>query len=380
MTTVGLFSGIGGLELGLSRAGHQTVLLCENDKVARAVLDAKFPDIRKHSDVRELESLPRNTQLVAAGFPCQDLSQAGRTAGINGEKSGLISEVFRLLRTRRVPWVLLENVPFMLHVKNGKAFDHVVAGFEELGYRWAYRVVDSRAFGLPQRRERVFFLASLQGDPRACLLSDDAGPVTREEDWDGQAVGFYWTEGNKGLGWTVNGVPTLKRGSALGIASPPGILLPDGRIIKPDIRDAERLQGFPLNWTAAAKGNHDGRKTRRWGLVGNAVSVDVAEWLGRKLRRPKEYVPWHDAELKPGTMWPRAAWSMGKQRHTSDASAWPVRRTVTPLDEFLRFEGELLSEKATRGFYERARASRLNIPDGFLEQVARHLESVRKRG
>jgi C-5 cytosine-specific DNA methylase len=71
LTTVGLFSGIGGLELGLSRAGHRTVMLCENDRVARAVLDARFPQIPKHGDVTTLRDLPQETELVAAGFPCQ---------------------------------------------------------------------------------------------------------------------------------------------------------------------------------------------------------------------------------------------------------------------------------------------------------------------
>ncbi len=379
LVTVGLFSGVGGLELGLSRAGHRAVMMCENDRVARAVLDARFPEITKHGDIRTLDALPAETQLVAAGFPCQDLSQAGRTAGIEGEKSGLVSEVFRLLRTHRAPWVLLENVPFMLLVKNGRAFDHVIEQLESLGYRWAYRIIDSRAFGLPQRRERVFLLASQQDDPRACLLSDDEGPLAASEQWNGEAVGFYWTEGTKGLGWTLDAIPALKRGSALGIASPPGILLPDGQIVRPDIRDAERLQGFPLNWTLAAKGNQDGRKTRRWGLVGNAVTVDVAEWLGRRLRRPKTYLHWQDAELKPRAMWPRAAWSMGGgKRYAANVSAWPVRRRQAALEDFLRFPGEPLSEKATRGFLERARASTLNIPDGFLDRVAAHLERVRK--
>jgi len=378
LTTAGLFSGIGGLELGLSRAGHRAVMLCENDRVARAVLDDRFPQIPKHGDITTLRALPPETELVAAGFPCQDLSQAGRTAGIEGEKSGLVSEVFRLLRTHRAPWVLLENVPFMLLVKNGRAFDFVIEQLEALGYRWAYRVVDSRAFGLPQRRERVFLLASLEGDPRTCLLSDDEGPPAAAEQWKGEAVGFYWTEGTKGLGWTVDAIPALKRGSALGIASPPSILLPDGRIVKPDIRDAERLQGFPLNWTLAAKGNQDGRKTRRWGLVGNAVTVDVAEWLGRRLRRSRTYLHWQDAELKPRAMWPRAAWCMGGKRYTANVSAWPVKRRLAPLQEFMRFSGEPLSEKATKGFLERARASTLNIPDGFLDYVAAHLERVRK--
>lgn len=377
LSVAGLFSGIGGLELGLSKAGHQSGLLCELDRLATTVLDARFPDVPKHGDVRTLRTLPSGTQLLAAGFPCQDLSQAGRTAGITGESSGLITEVFRLLAARPVPWVLLENVPFMLHVKKGAAFDFVLRSLEALGYRWAYRVVDSRAFGLPQRRERVFILASLDEDPRGCLLNDDAGPG--EETAHGAAVGFYWTEGNKGLGWATNAIPALKRGSALGIASPPGILLPNGDIVKPDIRDAERMQGFPANWTIAGKGNHDGRKTRRWGLVGNAVTVNVAEWIGRRLRTPREYVSaTTDRPLKVGDVWPRAGWGGAGQRHGVALSTWPVRRSGPPLQDFLRYPGELLSEKATAGFLARARASTLRIPAGFLESVGAHLDRMRR--
>src|SRR5690349_16038590 len=119
LTTVGLFAGVGGIELGLSRAGHRTELLCEIDPVARAVLKERFTaDVVP--DVRSLGSLPK-VDLVAAGFPCQDLSQAGRTAGIAGDQSGLIREVFKRLRSRRSGprWLLLENVPFMLQLQQG---------------------------------------------------------------------------------------------------------------------------------------------------------------------------------------------------------------------------------------------------------------------
>jgi len=88
---VGLFAGIGGFERGLHRAAHKTILLCENEPAAMAVLKAKFPDIPLHNDIRTLARLPRETTLVVAGFPCQDLSQAGLTRGIIGTRSGLVS-------------------------------------------------------------------------------------------------------------------------------------------------------------------------------------------------------------------------------------------------------------------------------------------------
>src|SRR5690606_7310153 len=111
--TVGLFAGIGGIELGFKRAGHETSLVCEIDEVARAVLRARMPDVAQHDDICTLNALPKGTEMVVGGFPCQDLSQAGRTRGIAGSRSGLVGEVFRLLRKTPVPWVVLENVPFM---------------------------------------------------------------------------------------------------------------------------------------------------------------------------------------------------------------------------------------------------------------------------
>lgn len=373
LRTVGLFAGIGGLELGLARAGHSTALLCEIDPIARAVLDAQFAEVPKHDDVTTLGRLPRGTELVAAGFPCQDLSQAGKTAGITGARSGLVGEVFRLLERDPVPWLVLENVPFMLKLARGRALDVIIDTIERLGYRWAYRVLDSRAFGVPQRRERVFIVASLEGDPRDVLFSRDAGEP-ESSTAGGVACGFYWTEGIRGLGWAVDAVPTLKGGSTIGIPSPPAILMPSGEIVKPDLRDAERMQGFRADWTKPAESV--AKRGYRWKLVGNAVTVDVAEWLGGMLARPGEYDPSTDYPLRSGVPWPRAAWNVGQGRYVANASAWPVRRKAKPLHQFLRFPTEPLSEKGTAGFLSRARGSSLRFRPGFLDAVEAHLRRM----
>src|SRR4051794_25833127 len=104
-SVAGLFAGIGGIELGLHAAGHETVLLCDSDAASQAVLAERFDGVPLVGDVRELISLPR-ADMVAAGFPCQDLSQAGRTAGIGGNQSSLVAEVFRLLRSSDPKWLL----------------------------------------------------------------------------------------------------------------------------------------------------------------------------------------------------------------------------------------------------------------------------------
>jgi len=170
MRVVSLFSGIGGFELGLSRAGYETVLMCENDDLARSVLHHQFPGIPVRKDVRSLKRLPK-CDIVTAGWPCQDLSQAGKTAGLDGQSSGLISEVFRVVEASKdkPDYILLENVAFALHLHGGAALKYVTANLERLGYRGAYRILDSRQFGVPQRRRRVFILGSRKVSPQSIL-------------------------------------------------------------------------------------------------------------------------------------------------------------------------------------------------------------------
>lgn len=373
-TVAGLFAGIGGFELGFERTGHRTEMLCEIDDGAYAVLEKRFPGIRLHRDVCTLRSIPRRVDLLAAGFPCQDLSQAGNTLGISGERSGLVGQVFRLLERRRIEWVLIENVPFMLQLARGRALDVIVAELERLGYRWAYRVVDSMAFGLPQRRHRVFLLASRAGDPRDVLLADDAGQPVLPRPSRRRSFGFYWTEGVRGLGGAVDSVPTLKGGSSVGIPSPPAIVLPSGRVVTPEIRDAERLQGFDADWTLPAQ-DVTSRVGNRWKLVGNAVTVPVAEWIGLRLRMPGSYDASWDAPLVRKRSWPEAAWNMGKGRHRASVSRWPLVRPLEPVHKFLQFERPNLSAKATAGFLARLRAGSLRCyPEWFESTLELHLE------
>lgn len=374
LVVAGLFAGIGGIELGLARSGHASELLCEIDDRACAVLEKRFPGVRLHKDVRTLRSIPRHVELLTAGFPCQDLSQAGMTRGIGGDRSGLIGEVFALLERRRLPWVLIENVPFMLQLAKGRALDVIVSELERLGYRWAYRVVDSRAFGLPHRRQRVYLLASRTGDPRDVLLADDAGEREDPAPSRRRSYGFYWTEGVRGLGTAIDAVRTLKGGSTIGIPSPPAIILPNGRVVTPDIRDAERLQGFESDWAVPA--SEVSRRTgARWKLVGNAVTVDVAEWIGRRLRAPATYDPSEAAPLvRKSGAWPSAAWNVGGGRFRSFVSRWPAAVEGLPIHEFLQHGPASLSPRATDGFLRRLRSGSLQYPDWFESVLERHRE------
>jgi DNA (cytosine-5)-methyltransferase 1 len=375
-TAAGLFAGIGGIELGLSKSGFHTNMVCEIEPGAARVLSHHF-HMDVEPDIRKLRALPK-VDVIAAGFPCQDLSQAGRAAGIVGGQSRLVGEVFKRLTARRgsPKWLLLENVPFMLQLQRGKAMRYLVDQLESLGFTWAYRVVDTRAFGLPQRRKRVLLLASRTEDPRVPLFGCDA--EEKHAEFNGkQLCGFYWTEGLRGLGWAVDATPTLKGGSALGIPSPPAIWDPiDHSITTPHIKDAERLQGFPSGWTQCATDVPGVRSGHRWKLVGNAVSVPVAQWLGQRLVDPTGSVP-EGSALARGIAWPNAAWGSKGSVYEIDVSTFPTSKKTPSLRDFLRNPRTPLSLRAASGFQRRALVSGLNINPDFLADLQKHIDQVR---
>ncbi|MCW2593879.1 MAG: DNA-cytosine methyltransferase [Mycobacterium sp.] len=371
MKVVGLFAGVGGLELGMSASGHHAQLLVENSPAAMHVLRRRFPDTKIEGDVRDLASLPSGTDVVVAGFPCQDLSSVGRKVGIDGARSSLVGEVFRLLKQSEVPWVVLENVPFLMSLARGAALGLITETLTELGYRWAYRVVDSNAFGLPQRRNRWYLVASRVSDPRDVLLADDCERPTPERAYPDVACGFYWTEGMRSFGWGVDCVPPIKCGSSVGVASPPAIRLPSGHYVTPDLRDTERLQGFPADWTAPAE--EVAKRGERWRMVGNSVSAPVAAWVGRRLASPGRYDR-SDDPTWTGLKWPRrAAWAeLDGVVHAADVGPWPEWQTRQGLAEFLDYPGKPLSARAASGFLRRTEKGTLRFPPGFLAELTEY--------
>ena len=369
-----IFAGIGGIELGFEKAGFETVFQCEILPAARAVLKEHFQgEIR--TDIRSLKHLP-TVDVITAGFPCQDLSQAGMAHGISGKNSSIVNHLFDLLeKKRKFPdWLVLENVPFMLQLQKGRAMRHLTKRIEALNMSWAYRIVDTRAFGLPQRRRRVVLVASRDYDPKEVLFADESR-VQIDFTVPSEAYGFYWTEGNTGLGWTADGVPTLKGGSGLGIPSPPGIWFVDcDSIVTPDIRDAERLQGFPANWTEPAA-SESNRKGERWKLIGNAVAVPISKWIAGRLANPSNKRIDCDSKELDGTTWPNAAFGVNGKAFAVDISEWPKCYSYQSLSDFIKYPTSPLSYRATKGFYGRLSKSSLNRPEEFDLALQSHLSS-----
>ena len=164
-----LFSGIGGFDLGFERAGMEIVWQCEVDKKCQSVLRRHWPEVTVYDDVRDIGTGAEAVDVICGGFPCQDVSVAGRRAGLAGERSGLWFEFHRVLQCLRPQWVVVENVPGLLSSNRGRDFATVIQGLVQLGYGVCWRVLDSQYFGVAQRRRRVFVVGHL-GDGRAAQV------------------------------------------------------------------------------------------------------------------------------------------------------------------------------------------------------------------
>ena len=185
MKAVSLFAGVGGFDLALTRNGAEVVASVEIDKNARKVLANRFPNTTHLEDVKnvtgqQLFDLGFNSDgIIVGGFPCQDLSVAGKRRGLAGERSGLFFEVVRLLEETKAKWFILENVPGLLSSNGGRDLGIVIGALAELGYGVAYRILDAQYFGVPQRRRRIFIVGCLGDDGRtpAQILAISEGRI-----------------------------------------------------------------------------------------------------------------------------------------------------------------------------------------------------------
>jgi len=157
LKTISLFSGVGGMDLGLARAGFEHVAFCEANPYRRKVLARHWPDVPVHDDVRTFE-YDGQVDCLAGGFPCQDLSVAGKRKGLAGERSGLFYDFARIADrvVRPGGFLIVENVAGLLSSNNGNDMAIVLRTLSDLGFSLGYRLVDSQFFNVPQRRRRVF--------------------------------------------------------------------------------------------------------------------------------------------------------------------------------------------------------------------------------
>ena len=176
MRHASFFSGVGGLDIGFERAGIETVSVCEISPYASSVLAERFPSAPNLGSITEVRAhdIP-DADIWSGGFPCQDLSIAGKRAGFAGKRSSLAFTFLDLVEQRRPKWIVLENVPGLLNSNDGRDFARLQREVDELGYGMAWRVLDARFFGIPQRRRRVFLVASLGSIRAAEVLFDGEG-------------------------------------------------------------------------------------------------------------------------------------------------------------------------------------------------------------
>jgi DNA (cytosine-5)-methyltransferase 1 len=353
MKFISFFAGIGGFDLGLERAGHECVGQVEIDKNCNKVLNYQYPNVKKFKDISKVnpDELPK-ADLYVGGFPCQDLSIANtRRKGLHGKRSSLWHEFIRCFEIRKPTYIVAENVPGLLSARNGQDMGTVVRSLADRGYSCEWRVLDSQYFGVPQRRRRVFLVAThiqrhlggktykpilfeqkgLSGYPRKGNEEKSTNPrhIKKSIRKTKSRVNSYATshvsmrEGHrvydiKGISppsraghphqildtfvkkhrasnkddyenWEKSGLhPTLScwdQGDSRAVAV---AITKDYKIRRLTPVECERLQGFPSNWTQKGideKGNEVNiAQTARYKQCGNAVTVNVAEWIGKRLK------------------------------------------------------------------------------------------------
>lgn len=330
MRFLSLFAGIGGFDLGFARAGMVCVGQVEIDKRARSTLERHWPSVPRYDDVRAVgrNNLPQQIDVLCGGFPCQDLSIAGKRLGFGGLRSSLFFEMVKIADECRPAYLVWENVPGLLSSNAGWDFAAVLAALGDIGYYGAWTVLDARYFGVPQRRRRVFGVFSrLDSGAAACaeilalaergrrhpaprrktqeevagtLGSGTARGGRRSTDLDGhgawiveQAMSSKWAKGVSGPAGDEHhnliAFDLLAQGSSLSgsIVRPPNLAMiraktsdaicSDMAVRRLTPLECERLQGFPDGWTDHLA------DTARYVLLGNAVVPAVVQWIGQRM-------------------------------------------------------------------------------------------------
>ncbi len=325
MRHASFFSGVGGLDLGFERAGIETVSVSEIDSYACAVLAERFPDAPNLGSITEVDAndIPE-ADIWSGGFPCQDLSVAGKRAGFAGKRSSLAFTFLDLVEQRRPRWLVLENVPGLFSSNKGADFGRLLYEMEQLGYCVSWRTLDARYFGVPQRRRRVFLVASLESDRAGEVLLECEGcerhPSPSQPQRQGAASGAPDGSGvagaitrrfSKGVNSTIDeplivspspdsdGVRAAD-GLARRLDNQQGVAAKGVRIgsfaqyVDDDLAASLRAAGGDIGGgsenLAIVDGTEDeddllpvGLDSHRYRCCGNGVVAPVAEWIGRRI-------------------------------------------------------------------------------------------------
>lgn len=387
MKTIGLFAGIGGIESGFRAFNTSEELLCEIMPEAQSVLKKQFTSAKIHSDVRQLKKLP-DCDILCAGFPCQNISIAGDKKGMAGQESSLVTEIIRLVRTNKPKHIVIENVANIISLHSGEILSYITSELNSMEYNWAYRLIDPRSLGIPQRRPRFVLVASLSLSPKAILFpnneiidtSIDEKPTSETlQKNKASAYGFYWTEGKIGIGWAKDSIPPLKCGSSLGLPSAPAIWDINNNFFGcPSIHDAERLQGFPVDWTKPIE-SAGFKNSLRWKVIGNAVNVAVSHWVASRIMLQLDTSVKCEitSHKKKVSKWPKSAFQdFGDEIFSVETSPYPLGINFTPILDFLTEPLTPLSLRATLGFLNRVEQSTLiKYPNEFIESIHTYLKN-----
>lgn len=239
MTFLDLCSGIGGFRLGLERAGHKCIGYCECDKYARASYEAMYDTEGewKADDITKLKSgdVP-DADIWCFGFPCQDISVAGKQRGLVGKRSGIYYNIIDLLKGKeesaKPAYLLVENVKNLLSINAGFDFASVLSEMDQAGYDCRWQVLNSKNFGVPQNRERVFIIANLRSRGRREIL-----PLSGEN----AAALVKLIDGMQGYRvYGTDGISATLVGNAGGIGAKTGLYFIDQSITAPKVTDTAR--------------------------------------------------------------------------------------------------------------------------------------------
>lgn len=264
-----LFSGIGGLE----HPSIPPILFCERDHDCQTVINSRtsYSNVPIHDDIRTLHA-PPPAAFAMGGWPCQDISSAGKQSGLSGDRSGLFFDMLRVAVASGAHTIIGENVPNLLTLKGGADFEETKLAVRAFGFNHvSWRILNAREFGLPQDRSRLFIVASKHASHALALHS--AAPLYPVKNDTPDVHGFYWTGGKRSICYSTGYVPALKVG-ATDNKGRGTVAIFDGRIArKLTVKENLALQGFPDLQTSGLAPSTLLR------MAGNAVARPVGEFV-----------------------------------------------------------------------------------------------------